>query len=145
MHGLRDGDYQIKELVGTPVRFECLKRGECDAVPLGQPNDLIAGGRGLSPARRFDRGRAAFQFQVIAARRSLAEANKDNRRALCARPRRRLPLHPRPANRAEVIKAIVEQTGSSEDIARQTLALYFEPDRGVMPSRPKSTSRGSPR
>jgi hypothetical protein len=24
-------------------------------------------------------------------------------------------------------------TGSSEDIARQTLALYFEPDRGVMP------------
>ncbi len=26
---------------------------------------------------------------------------------------------------------MVAVTGSSEDIARQTLALYFEPDRGV--------------
>ena len=49
------------------------------------------------------------------------------------------------ANRGEVIKAMVELTGSSEDIARQTLALYFEPDKGVMPKRRRSISRGSPR
>jgi hypothetical protein len=28
---------------------------------------------------------------------------------------------------------MVAVTGSSEEIARRTLALYFEPDRGVMP------------
>ena len=28
---------------------------------------------------------------------------------------------------------MMELTGASEDIARQTLALYFEPDKGVMP------------
>ncbi len=28
---------------------------------------------------------------------------------------------------------MVAVTGSTEDIARQTLALYFEPDRGVVP------------
>jgi len=37
------------------------------------------------------------------------------------------------ANRADVVKAIVELTGSSDEIARATLALYFEPDRGVVP------------
>jgi hypothetical protein len=38
-----------------------------------------------------------------------------------------------PANRDEVVKTMVAVTGSTEDIARQTLALYFEPDRGVIP------------
>ena len=38
-----------------------------------------------------------------------------------------------PANREEVATAIVQLTGSSDQIARQTLALYFEPERGVLP------------
>jgi ABC-type nitrate/sulfonate/bicarbonate transport system substrate-binding protein len=42
LKGLGATDYRVKELVGTPVRFECLRRGECDGVPLGQPDDLIA-------------------------------------------------------------------------------------------------------
>jgi hypothetical protein len=39
------------------------------------------------------------------------------------------------ANRGAVAKAIGELTGASDEIARQTLALYFEPDQGVMPKR----------
>src|SRR5262249_12696877 len=42
LRGLGEADYAVKELVGTPVRFECLRRGECDAVPLGQPEDFAA-------------------------------------------------------------------------------------------------------
>jgi ABC-type nitrate/sulfonate/bicarbonate transport system substrate-binding protein len=42
LKGLGAADYRVKELVGTPVRFECLRRGECDGVPLVQPDDLIA-------------------------------------------------------------------------------------------------------
>src|SRR5215468_12160364 len=29
LKGLGENDYAVKELVGTPVRFDCLKRGEC--------------------------------------------------------------------------------------------------------------------
>jgi ABC-type nitrate/sulfonate/bicarbonate transport system substrate-binding protein len=42
LKGLNDGDYSVKELVGTPVRFDCLRQGVCDGVPLGQPEDLLA-------------------------------------------------------------------------------------------------------
>jgi hypothetical protein len=38
-----------------------------------------------------------------------------------------------PANRQSVVKTIVETTGSSEAIAAQTLTLYFEPERKVLP------------
>ena len=34
---------------------------------------------------------------------------------------------------SELRIAMVMVTGASEEIARQTLALYFEPDRGVVP------------
>jgi hypothetical protein len=37
------------------------------------------------------------------------------------------------ANRDAVAQSIVELTGSSEEIARQTLKLYFEPEQGVLP------------
>jgi hypothetical protein len=38
-----------------------------------------------------------------------------------------------PAVRDEVVRIILDTTGSSEEIARQTLSLYFEPERGVVP------------
>ena len=47
-----------------------------------------------------------------------------------------------PANRGEVATAIVELTGSSDQIARQTLALYFEPDRGVVPKQAEIDLKG---
>ena len=76
---------------------------------------------------------ATFQFQVVAARRAWANANKDTVvrfvRALgnCFRFIRA------GANRDEIAKAIVDLTGTTDEIARATLALYFEPDRGVVP------------
>jgi ABC-type nitrate/sulfonate/bicarbonate transport system substrate-binding protein len=42
LHGLREGDFRVKVIEGTPARFTCLTRGECIAVPLGQPQDLLA-------------------------------------------------------------------------------------------------------
>src|ERR1700675_3467768 len=42
LKGLGEADYRVKVLVGTPARFDCLKKAECDAVPLGQPDDLNA-------------------------------------------------------------------------------------------------------
>jgi ABC-type nitrate/sulfonate/bicarbonate transport system substrate-binding protein len=133
LKGLRGGDYSVKELVGTPVRFDCLKRGECDAVPLGQPDDFVAIGQGYRRLGLSTEAVAAFQFQVVAARRAFAQANKDTVVRFVRALGSAFRFIRDPANRAEVVKAIVELTGSSDDIARATLALYFEPDKGVVP------------
>ena len=37
---------------------------------------------------------------------------------------------------------MMEQTGSSEEIARAVMALYFEPDRGVMPRQAEIDLKG---
>jgi ABC-type nitrate/sulfonate/bicarbonate transport system substrate-binding protein len=142
LKGLGEADYSVKELVGTPVRFDCLKRGECDAVPLGQPEDFVAIGQGYRRLGVSTEAVEAFQFQVIAARRAWAQANK----AAVVRFLRAVGAAFRfirdPANRGEMTKAIVELTGSSDEIARQTLALYFEPDRGVIPKQGEIDLKG---
>jgi ABC-type nitrate/sulfonate/bicarbonate transport system substrate-binding protein len=142
LKGLNDGDYSVKELVGTPVRFDCLKRGECDAVPLGQPEDLIAMGQGYRRLGLSTEAVAAFQFQVVAARRAFAQANKDAVVRFVRALGGAFRFIRDGANRGEIVKAIVELTGSSEDIARATLALYFEPDKGVVPKQAEIDLKG---
>ena len=142
LKGLGEADYRVKELVGTPVRFECLRRGECDGVPLGQPDDLIALTQGYRRLGLSTEAVSAFQFQLLAVKRSWAAANKD----VVVRFIRAIASSFRfirdPANRAEVIKTMVAVTGSTEEIASQTLALYFEPDRGVMPKQGEFSTAG---
>jgi NitT/TauT family transport system substrate-binding protein len=135
LKGLGAGDYRVKELVGTPVRFDCLKRGECDGVPLGQPDDLIALTQGYRRLGMSTEAVSAFQFQLLAVKRSWAGAHQDAAMRFVRAVAASFRFIRDPANRAEVVKTMVAVTGSSEDIARQTLALYFEPDRGVMPRR----------
>jgi ABC-type nitrate/sulfonate/bicarbonate transport system substrate-binding protein len=138
--GLGSADYKVKELVGTPVRYDCLKSGECAGVPLGQPNDLEAIQQGYR--RLGDSTQAVGAFQVIAVRRAFAAANKetvvhfvralaDAFRFICD-----------PANRPEVVKIVAERTGSSAQIARDTLALYFEPEKGVLPRQAELNLKG---
>jgi ABC-type nitrate/sulfonate/bicarbonate transport system substrate-binding protein len=133
LHGLGAADYRVKELVGTPVRFDCLRAGECDGVPLAQPEDLIATSAGYRRLGLSTEAVSVFQFQLLAVKRSWGAKNKD----ALVRFLRALGSSFRfirdPANRDEVIRTMVTVTGSSEDIARQTIALYLEPDRGVMP------------
>jgi ABC-type nitrate/sulfonate/bicarbonate transport system substrate-binding protein len=84
----------------------------------------------------------AFQFQVIAVRRAFAAANKDTVvhfvRALADAFR----FIRDPANRPEVVKIVAERTSSSEQIARDTLALYFEPEKGVLPRQAELNLKG---
>ena len=47
-----------------------------------------------------------------------------------------------PAKRNSVIKTIVETTGATEAIAKQTLGLYFEPERGVLPKKAEINLKG---
>jgi hypothetical protein len=47
-----------------------------------------------------------------------------------------------PTKRNSVVKTIVETTGSTEAIAKQTLALFFDPERGVLPNQAEINVKG---
>jgi len=133
LHGVTMDDIKVKLIEGTPTRWNCLKRGECAAVPLGQPQDLLAQSEGYRVLGFSTDAVPEFVYTVTAARRSWAAANKDTVaryvRALAASLR---IIHD-PEKRGVVVKAIVETTGVSTAIAERTLALYAEPGRKVLP------------
>jgi ABC-type nitrate/sulfonate/bicarbonate transport system substrate-binding protein len=132
LKGLGDADYRVKELVGTPLRAACLKSGECDAVPLGQPDDLIAIKDGYRRLGLSAEAVASFQFEVIAARRDFAESHGPALIGFVGALADAFRFIRDPAHRSDAINAIVALTGASDDVARATLALYLDPDRGVL-------------
>jgi ABC-type nitrate/sulfonate/bicarbonate transport system substrate-binding protein len=142
MHGVRDGDFRVKIIEGTPARWSCLKRGECDAVPLGQPQDLLAIKEGFHVLGISNDAVPDFLYTVTAARKSWAEKHPDAivryLRALGAA----FKFIRDPLNRQSVVKTIVESTDTPADIAQQTLALFFEPERNVMPMRGEINIKG---
>ena len=142
MNGVRESDFKVKELVGTPARADCLRKSECDAVPLGQPEDMQLILQGYRRLGVSTDAMPNFQFIVSAVRRSWAENNQDAlvryARALASSFRYMRD----PANRDEVVRIILDTTGSSDQIARQTLQLYFEPKRGVVPKQAEIDMKG---
>src|SRR5499427_8995564 len=133
LNGLRNEDYRTRFVDGTPERLSCLTAGDCDAVPLGQPQDFVAMRRGFRLLGLSTDAVPDYLYTVTAARRSWAAANKDTLvryvRALSSAFR----FIRDPARRDEVLKTIVETTGFAEANAKLTLALYFEPERAVLP------------
>ena len=141
-NGIKEGDFKVKELVGTPLRADCLRKAECDAVPLGQPEDFVFIKQGYQRLGVSTDAVPSFLFTVSAVRKPWGEKNKDALvryvRGLASAFRF---LHD-PANRDEVVRMAVESTGSTEAIIRQTLALYFDPDRGVVPKQAELDVKG---
>jgi ABC-type nitrate/sulfonate/bicarbonate transport system substrate-binding protein len=142
MHGVGAGDIRVKIIEGTPARWSCLRRGECDAVPLGQPQDLLAIKDGFHVLGISNDAVPDFLYTVTAARRSWAEKNQ----AAVARYIRALGaafkyIRAR-ENRPSVVKTIVESTDTTTDIARQTLQLFFEPERNVLPQKGEINVKG---
>jgi ABC-type nitrate/sulfonate/bicarbonate transport system substrate-binding protein len=141
-NGVQEADFKVKELVGTPARADCLRKGECDAVPLGQPEDFVLMKQGYRRLGVSTDAMSNFQFIVSAVRRSWGEKNKDALvryvRGLAGAYR----FMREPANREDVVRIVLDTTGSSEEIARQTLSLYFDPDRGVVPKQGEIDVKG---
>ena len=132
-NGVRESDIRVKTIEGTQARWSCLRRGECVAVPLGQPQDLVAQSEGFRLLGLSTDAVPHYVYTVTAVRKSWAAANRD----LVVRYVRGLAAAHRiirdPAKRATVVKTIVETTRVTPEIAERTLALYFEPDRKVIP------------
>jgi ABC-type nitrate/sulfonate/bicarbonate transport system substrate-binding protein len=133
IHGVQASEFGVKVIEGTPARWACLRRGECDAVVLGQPQDLQAIEQGYRLLGISNEAVPDLLYTVTAVRRSWAEMHKEvvmrYVRALAAAFR----FIRDPTNRDRVIEVIVETTGSSPSIAAQTLKLFFEPERGALP------------
>jgi ABC-type nitrate/sulfonate/bicarbonate transport system substrate-binding protein len=135
LHGLQRGEFGARVIEGTSGRWACLRRGDCDAVVLGQPQDLIAMEQGYRLLGASTEVVPDLLYTVTAARRSWAEANKDAVtryvRALAAA----FDFIRAPSNRERVGRIVMQSAGASEAIAARTLALFFEPERGVLPKR----------
>jgi ABC-type nitrate/sulfonate/bicarbonate transport system substrate-binding protein len=142
LHGLGPTDFRVRIIEGTPARYTCLRRGECDAVPLGQPQDLLAIKDGHRLLGLSTEAVPEFVYTVTAARPAWASAHKETlvryARALGAA----LKYIREPANRKTVVKIIVEATDVSGDIAEQTLKLFFEPERNVLPKQGEINLKG---
>ena len=132
-HGLKEPAYRTRELVGTPVRADCLNKGECDAVPLGQPDDILFMQKGYNKLGDSLEVIPVLQFSVVAARRDWALANRDAVMRFARAIGDTYKFMREKANRDEVAKLAADMTGAPIDVVRAVLAFYYEPDRGVMP------------
>src|SRR6266513_5551168 len=121
LNGLRKEDFRTKFVDGTPDRLSCLTAGDCDAVPLGQPQDFVAMRRGFRLLGLSTEAVPEYLYTVTAARRSWAGQNKEAVvryvRALAAAFR----FIRDPAKRDQLIRTIVDTTGFAEANAKLTL------------------------
>ena len=106
--GLKDGDYRTKQIIGSTQRGGCLASGACDAVPLGQPDDIVFQEKGFRKLGDSLEVMPNLQFNVIAVRRSWAAAHKDTVVALARAYGATFRYLRDPANRADVTRAVVE-------------------------------------
>ena len=141
-NGIKEGDFKVKELVGTPARADCLRKGECDAVPLGQPEDFLLVKQGYQRLGVSTDAVPSFLFTVSAVRKSWGEKNQEALVRYVRGLASAFRFMRNSANRDEVVRMTAETTGSPEEIARQTLSLYFEPDRGVVPKQGELDIKG---
>jgi ABC-type nitrate/sulfonate/bicarbonate transport system substrate-binding protein len=141
-HGLKEPAFRTKELIGTPIRAKCLSDGDCDAVPLGQPDDIVFAQKGYTKLGDSMEVIPVLQFNVIAARRDWAEKNRDVATRFARAFGNAYRFIGDRANREEAVKLLIETTGAPEDVARAMLTFYYEPDRGVMPKQAEISMAG---
>jgi ABC-type nitrate/sulfonate/bicarbonate transport system substrate-binding protein len=135
LHGLNAGDFAAKIQEGTPARLICLRSGDCDAVVLGQPQDLQAIAEGYRLLGRSTEAVPDFLYTVTAARRSWAQTHKETLVRFVRGMAAAFAFIRTPENRGRVVKLVAETLGCPETIAAQTLDLFLQPGSDVLPAR----------
>jgi ABC-type nitrate/sulfonate/bicarbonate transport system substrate-binding protein len=130
---LKMTDFTGKVVVGTAARFNCLKSGECAAVPMGQPEDLDAIRQGFPRLAFTYEAGADLLFNVDMTRRAWGARHKDTLTRFARAMGSAYAFMNDPRNRDEMT-AIVAETGNvSTAVAAEIFAPYLEPDRNVLP------------
>jgi ABC-type nitrate/sulfonate/bicarbonate transport system substrate-binding protein len=142
MHGVRREDFTSRFVDGTPDRLVCLMKGDCDAVPLGQPQDFVAMRKGFRLLGLSTEAVPEFVYTVTAARKSWAAENKEAVMRYVRGLAAAFAFIRDKANREEVVQIIAATTGFAEANARLTLSLYFEPEQRVLPMRGEIGMKG---
>lgn len=132
-HGLTKDDLDINVIEGTPGRFQCLMRGDCDAAPLGQPQDFHALRQGFRLLGATNDAVPDFVYTVTAARRSWAVEHKEALARYVRAMRDSFRFIRDPQNRSRIAVLMKEWWGSSEETAFSTLDLFFQPEKNVLP------------
>ncbi len=133
--GIKTSDFVSKAVVGTPARFNCLKSGECAAVPMGQPEDLTAIKDGFPRLGFTYEAGADLIFNVDMVRRAWGGQNRDAIVRFVRAMASSYAFMNDPKNREESV-AIVAETGKiSSDVAREIFAPYLDPAKNVLPRR----------
>jgi NitT/TauT family transport system substrate-binding protein len=130
---LRMTDFATKVVVGTTARFECLKSAECAAVPMGQPEDLDAIGRGFPRLAFTYEAGADLLFNVDMTRRAWGEQNKDTLVRFARAMASAYAFMNDRKNRDEVTNIVMETGGVPRAVAAEIFAPYLEPDKNVLP------------
>lgn len=133
--GIKATDFRAKAVVGTAARFDCLKSGECAAVPMGQPEDLGAIKQGFPRLGFTYEAGADLIFNVDMTRRAWGDKNQETlvrfARAFAASYEFINDFR----NRSEVTTMIKDSLKISDEIAREIFAPYLEPARNVLPKK----------
>lgn len=141
-HGLQHGSFSVKTEEGTPHRLHCLLHSNCDAVVLGQPQDLQALAQGYSLLGRSGEVVPDLLYTVTAARREWAKAHREKVVRYVRGLADAFAFISDPANRSKVVADIVATTGCSDAIAGQALDLFNQPGRDVLPKRGEIDLKG---
>ena len=141
-HGLTKDDLDINVIEGTPGRFQCLMRGDCDAAPLGQPQDFHALRQGFRLLGATNEAVPDFVYTVTAARKSWAIEHKEALARYVRAMRDSFRFIRDPQNRNRIAVLMKEWWGSSEETAFSTLDLFFQPEKNVLPFEGEINLRG---
>ena len=133
--GIKAADFHAKAVVGTGARFECLKSGECAAVPMGQPEDLGAIKQGYPRLAFTYESGADLIFNVDMTRRAWGEKNKDSLVRLVRGFAASYEFINDPKNRGELTNIVKDSLKISEEIAREIFSPYSDPGKNVLPRR----------
>ena len=130
--GIKASYFQAKPVVGTSARFDCLKSGECVAVPMGQPEDLGAIKQGYPRLGFTYEAGADLIFNVDMVRRAWGEKNQAPLVRLVRGFAASYEFMNDPKNHGEVINMVMELLKISDETARQIFAPYTQPDKNVL-------------
>jgi ABC-type nitrate/sulfonate/bicarbonate transport system substrate-binding protein len=132
MHGLEDGDVEIKYIGGSEPRVTCLRSGACAAGSLSQPAVFAAFDAGFHTlAMHIETGPLLYVVEIVD--RAWAEAHADVVvRYIRATAAATAFIHDA-RNRDDVVKAAMELTAQPENRAREMLSYVWDDKNHVLP------------
>jgi ABC-type nitrate/sulfonate/bicarbonate transport system substrate-binding protein len=132
MHGLKDGDVDIKYISGSQPRVDCLKSGMCAAASLSQPSVFAAFDAGFHTlAMHIESGPLLYVVDIVD--RSWAEAHSDIVVRYIRATASAMRFIQDPRNADAVVSAAMEITRQPENRAREMLSYFWDAKNDVLP------------